>query len=77
MTELPESYTARYVVTGMTCAHCVASVTEEVQELPGVEQVEVSLEDGTLRVTSSRPLDEAAVRGAVEEAGYALSPTAT
>jgi copper chaperone len=67
------SHTASYTVTGMTCAHCVASVTEEVQELPGVEQVEVSLERGTLQLTSDRPLDEAAVRGAVEEAGYALA----
>jgi copper chaperone CopZ len=69
--------TTTYTVTGMTCAHCVASVTEEVQELPGVDQVEVSLEDGTLRLTSSGPLDEAAVRGAVAEAGYALAPAAT
>ena len=37
-----------------------------------VEQVAVSLEDGTLHLTSSRPLDEVAVRGAVEEAGYTL-----
>ena len=61
-----------YAVAGMTCAHCVASVTEEVQELPGVEQVEVSLDSGTLRLTTSQALDEAAVRGAVEEAGYSL-----
>ena len=66
------SYTATYAVAGMTCGHCVASVTEEVQELPGVEQVEVSLESGTLQLTSSRPLDETALRGAVEEAGYTL-----
>ena len=69
------STTATYTVAGMTCAHCVASVTEEVQELPGVEAVTVSLEDGTLQLTSSRPLDEAAVRSAVEEAGYTLALT--
>jgi copper chaperone CopZ len=67
------SSTATYTVAGMTCAHCVASVSEEVGELPGVEQVEVSLEDGTLHLTSSRPLDEADVRGAVEAAGYTLT----
>ena len=67
------SHTATFTVAGMTCAHCVASVTEEVQELPGVEQVEVSLEGGVLRLTSSEPLDQAAVRGAVEEAGYTLA----
>jgi len=68
-----ESYTFTGTVTGMTCEHCVASVTEEVQELPGVERVDVSLDGGTLRLASSRPLDEDAVRGAVEEAGYSLT----
>ena len=70
---MPDTYTFTGTVTGMTCAHCVASVTEEVSELPGVEAVEVSLEGGSLAVTSSRPLDEDAVRGAVEEAGYSLT----
>lgn len=64
------THAASYTVTGMTCAHCVASVTEEVSELPGVLEVEVSLESGSVRITSSEPLDEAAVRAAVEEAGY-------
>jgi copper chaperone CopZ len=59
-------------VTGMTCGHCVASVTEEVQEIPGVEQVDVVLETGSLTVTSTEPLDAATVRAAVEEAGYQL-----
>jgi copper chaperone len=62
-----------YTVTGMTCGHCVASVTEEVQEVPGVEDVDVVLETGKVTVTSTAPLDEAAVRAAVEEAGYQLA----
>ena len=62
-----------YTVTGMTCAHCVSSVTEEVQEIPGVEHVDVVLETGTLSVASSQSLDAAAVRAAVEEAGYQLT----
>ncbi len=70
---MADSYTFTGTVTGMTCQHCVASVTEEVQDLPGVERVLVSLDGGTLRLTSSQPLDEAAVRGAVEEAGYSLT----
>ncbi len=61
---------ATYTVTGMTCGHCVASVTEEVQEIPGVEKVDVALETGSLTVTSAEPLDDDAVRAAVEEAGY-------
>ena len=42
----PMSDTRTYTVTGMTCGHCVASVTEEVQEIPGVENVDVVLETG-------------------------------
>lgn len=67
--------TTDYLVTGMTCNHCVASVTEEVSELAGVEGVSVDLSAGgtsTVHVTSSTPLDEAAVRAAIEEAGYSL-----
>ena len=67
------SHARQYTVTGMTCGHCVASVTEEVQEVPGVENVDVALETGTLTVTSSQPVDESAVRAAVEEAGYQLA----
>jgi copper chaperone len=62
-----------YTVTGMTCGHCVASVTEEVQEVAGVEEVSVVLETGQVTVTSAEPLDEASIRTAVEEAGYQLA----
>ena len=64
------STTTTYGVTGMTCGHCVASVTEELEALPGVEAVEVSLEQGTATVTGDVGVDE--VRAAVEEAGYQL-----
>ncbi len=67
--------TATYTVTGMTCGHCVSSVTEEVSALPGVTDVQVELESGRLTVTGDAAQDTAAVQGAVEEAGYALSPT--
>ena len=67
------SQTDTYTVTGMTCAHCVASVTEEVQELPGVEAVDVVLETGAVTITSAAPVDRSAVQAAVEEAGYQLA----
>jgi len=67
------SDTRTFTVQGMTCGHCVSSVTEEVQELPGVENVDVVLETGAVTVTSSEPLDDAAVRAAVEEAGSQLA----
>ena len=65
------SQTSTYTVTGMTCGHCVASVTEEVQEIPGVTDVQVQLEGGALTVTGDDVTDEA-VRAADEEAGYQL-----
>jgi copper chaperone len=65
--------TQSYTVTGMTCQHCVASVTEEVSEVPGVTDVDVDLASGTMAVTASEPLPDEAVRAAVEEAGYALA----
>ncbi len=67
------AHTFTGTVTGMTCGHCVASVTEEVAELAGVSDVVVDLASGSLTVTSETPLDEAAVRAAVAEAGYQLT----
>lgn len=67
------STTQSYTVTGMTCDHCAQSVTEEVQEIPGVEHVEVVLETGSLTVTSAEEVADAAVKDAVEEAGYQLA----
>jgi copper chaperone len=61
-----------YTVVGMTCEHCVASVTEEVGEVPGVESVAVDLASGAVEV-SGTDVDDAAVRAAVEEAGYRVS----
>ena len=62
-----------YTVSGMTCGHCVASVTEEISEIDGVTDVAVDLPTGAVTVTSSTPVDSAAVRTAVEEAGYQLA----
>ena len=64
--------TSTYTVSGMTCEHCVASVTEELSDLVGVRGVEVDLPSGAVTVTSDAQLDAGAVREAVEEAGYQL-----
>jgi copper chaperone CopZ len=66
------SQTSTYTVIGMTCGHCVSSVTEEVQEIPGVEDVDVVLETGAVTIPSAEPIDRGAVQAAVEEAGYQL-----
>lgn len=65
--------TATYLVKGMTCDHCVNSVSGEVGALPGVRAVDVNLETGAVTVTSDQPLDADTVRRAVEEAGYELA----
>lgn len=67
------STTSTWHVTGMTCGHCVSSVTEEIGAIDGVQDVQVVLDSGEVTVTSMEPLDRAAVAAAVEEAGYALT----
>jgi len=61
---------SEYQVTGMTCGHCEMSVREELGRVAGIEQVEVSATTGKLVVTTSEPVDDAAVLAAVQEAGY-------
>jgi len=66
--------TSTYAVAGMTCEHCVRSVPAEVSEVPGVTAVEVDLAGG--RMTVQGDARDAAVRAAVEEAGYrVVDPT--
>ena len=65
--------TSTYTVTGMTCSHCVASVTEEVTKIPGVTGVQVDLASGAVTVASEQPVTEGSVKDAVEEAGYELA----
>jgi copper ion binding protein len=69
--------TSTYTVEGMTCGHCVASVTEEVTEIPGVTDVAVDLATGRLEVTSDDPVTDDDVRNAVTEAGYTLRGPST
>jgi copper chaperone CopZ len=60
-----------YDVTGMTCAHCAAAVTSEIQTIPGVTGVEVDVETGQVVVHGEGVSDDA-VAAAVDEAGYAV-----
>lgn len=62
--------TSTYHVDGMTCGHCVASVTKELSAVPGVTDVVVDRASGQVEVVSDAPLDADIVRVAVEEAGY-------
>ncbi|MER7459937.1 cation transporter [Micromonospora sp. NPDC126480] len=64
--------TTTYQVQGMTCGHCVSSVSAEVGAIPGVRDVQVDLASGQVTVSSADPLDIETVRAAVDEAGYDL-----
>jgi len=59
-----------YIVEGMTCEHCVLSVTEEVSAVSGVDGVDVDLASGRLVVRGA--VSDDAVAEAVAEAGYAV-----
>jgi copper chaperone CopZ len=64
---VPETKT--YSVPGVHCGHCEAAVKRELEAVEGVESVAVDLERKLVRVSGSR-LDDAALRAAIDEAGY-------
>ena len=61
--------TVEYTVPDMSCGHCEAAVKQEVSALAGVTDVIVDLESKRVEVTGN-DLDDAAIRAAIEEAGY-------
>ena len=58
-----------YTVAGMSCGHCKAAVTEEVEQVAGVDVVEVDL-DSKRVVVRGEDISDDAVRAAIHEAGY-------
>ncbi|PQZ95131.1 metal-binding protein [Arthrobacter sp. MYb227] len=65
-------------IDGLTCGHCVSSVTEELSEVPGVFTVEVVLAAGgtsTATLTTSAPIENSVLEAAISEAGYTLIST--
>ncbi|SDC06533.1 heavy-metal-associated domain-containing protein [Streptomyces prasinopilosus] len=71
-TDTQGSVTAVYKVSGMSCGHCEGAVSGEISELPGVASVKAVATSGEVTVVSAAPLDEEAVRAAVDEAGFEL-----
>ncbi len=59
-------------VSGMTCGHCVNSVTEELSKISGVKEVKVDLDSGKVDITSESELAQADLSGAIQEAGYEI-----
>lgn len=62
-----------YDVAGMTCGHCVASITAQVSKVDGVQAVQVDLKTGRVTVTSDTPVDPGRIVVAVDEAGYTVT----
>lgn len=65
-----------YTVTGMSCGHCESAVTQEVSQLAGVADIQVSSAAGSLTITvqDDATVTNEAVIAAVDEAGYSASP---
>jgi copper ion binding protein len=59
-------------ISGMSCAHCVKAVTKALEAVPGVKEVQVDLEGGQAKVTGDDQVSEAALKAAVEDAGYSV-----
>ena len=65
-------FRTQVTVGGMTCQHCVMSVTEEISEIDGVSAVDVELDSGAVTVLADREIGRAEIAAAVTEAGYEL-----
>jgi len=63
------SQTVTYSVPAIHCAHCAMSIREEVSAVEGVESVDVDLETKVVTIRGSA-LEDAALRAAIEDAGY-------
>ncbi|WP_328491598.1 heavy-metal-associated domain-containing protein [Streptomyces sp. NBC_00414] len=63
-----------YTVKGMSCGHCAASITEEVEEVPGVTDIDIDVPAGLVTVRGES-MDDDAVRAAIVEAGYEVTRT--
>ena len=63
------SETMTYSVPAMHCAHCTAAVSEELESVEGVDEVQVDLDSKRVVVTG-RDLSDGTLRAAIAEAGY-------
>jgi len=70
---ITDTFTETFTVVGMTCGHCVKSVTGEIAQIPGVLEVDTDLGTGVVTVSSRLPVDRDKVAAAVDEAGYELT----
>ena len=57
-------------VKGMSCQHCVASVTKALSEIAGISDVQVSLEKGEATFEEQSPVDEQIIKDAIARIGF-------
>ena len=65
--------TSTFTVVGMSCDHCVRSVTEAVGKIDGVRSVDVELESGLVTVESETEIDTDTFVDTVDAAGYEVA----
>jgi copper chaperone len=61
-----------FEVPTISCGHCVAAITEELEQVPGVVNVNVDLDTKVVLATGA-DLDSDVIRAAIEAAGYATT----
>lgn len=64
---------AKITVIGMSCQHCVASVTEALSKIDGIENVEVDIASGTASFDETKEVSGETIRKALEEIGFGLA----
>jgi copper chaperone len=57
-------------VKGMSCQHCVMSVTKALSQLDGIKNVQVDLAKGEVRFNNTKEVASSRIAKAIEEAGY-------
>jgi copper chaperone len=62
-------------VKGMSCGHCVASVTKALEALPGVSEVQVDLASGRVTFANANSVSQEELARAIKAAGYELAPS--
>ncbi|MBX9363433.1 heavy-metal-associated domain-containing protein [Streptomyces massasporeus] len=72
-TDTTSPVTTVFKVSGMSCGHCEGAVSGEISQIPGVSSVTAVAKTGEVTVVSAAPLDDKAVRDAVDEAGFELA----
>ena len=73
LTEETKMQTKTIYITGMMCGHCEAAVKKALEQLPQVQNAQVSHESGTAIVTLSEPVENALLKKAVEEKDYTVT----